>query len=238
MPTASSRLTINTTFESQPCDHPNCNVKSRRLLSSIASSSDEPTRSQGLLNKLRESKSLDPLPVVKVKQTNLPQLFLKVPGRSTKSLDIETCDKCLLSPQPFNDIVHQMVNNNSCPNGNIVRVSREDCASLEEDAEAPLLHSNPNPTIVHRRKVGNGTDDGGNAEDKAMKRWRSLESVPVNCDDPPSESQSRKIINNSIRSWIAGIFNGNGLRASNTSLRKGVLSTGYNDLHPEKESIV
>jgi guanylate cyclase len=49
-----------------------------------------------------------------------------------------------------------------------------------------------------------------------------------------SDVQSKKKA--SLKSWLVGLFNGNGLKASNTSLRKGVIND-YNNL-TEKESIV
>lgn len=60
-------MTINTTFGSQILEKPEegrQKPRPRRVLSSIASSSEEPNKSYGGLNKVRESKSLDPLPFV------------------------------------------------------------------------------------------------------------------------------------------------------------------------------
>lgn len=62
-----SKLTINTAFGSQIIEAPEegrQKPRPRRILSSIASSSDEPHKSFGWLNKARESKSWDPLPFV------------------------------------------------------------------------------------------------------------------------------------------------------------------------------
>lgn len=56
--------------------------------------------------------------------------------------------------------------------------------------------------------------------------------------DPLLESQHKKILpRNSVKNWIFGLFNGNGLKSSNPSLRKRVINE-YNNLQPEKESIV
>lgn len=63
------------------------------------------------------------------------------------------------------------------------------------------------------------------------KRWHSLETVP------PSEPVSKKgLAGSSLRSWLFGIFNNNTYhhRSSDISLRKA----GYQDLQPERESIV
>ena len=60
-----------------------------------------------------------------------------------------------------------------------------------------------------------------------------MESLPATCD-PVTDVQNKK--KTSLKSWFVGLFNGNGLKASNTSLRKGVINE-YNNL-TEKESIV
>lgn len=63
-------------------------------------------------------------------------------------------------------------------------------------------------------------------------RWRSLEAIPASCDQ--LDGQNKKSI---LKSWFVGLFNGNGLKSSNTSLKKGVMND-YNNLQQEKESIV
>lgn len=236
VPESGSKLTVNTAFGSQVID-PNDlenrrGLRPRRVLSSIASSSDEHNKSQGMLNKIRESKSLDPLPLVKSKQLELPNKFLQTIKRSTKSL--ENCEKCgdiRIIAVPDNRLI-----NNNFPNGNVVNITTEDNISLIEDAEVPLLSKNPNPMVVHRRRRGSDGEDL--TEEQSTKRWRSLESVPAACDQLSDDLQNKKNIpRHSIRSWIVGLFNGNGLKSSSTSLRKGVLNE-YNNLQAEKESIV
>lgn len=236
VPESGSKLTVNTTFGSQVIgsnDFENRKgLRPRRVLSSIASSCDEHSKSQGMLNRIRESKSLDPLPSIRAKQLGLPKHFMQVVKRSAKSLD--NCDKCgdvQIIAVPENKLM-----NNNFPNGNIVNISNEDNISLIEDVEVPLLNKKQNPTIVHRRRRGSDPEDS--AEEQITKKWRSLESVPATCDQLSDDQQNKKIQpRHSIRSWIVGLFNGNGLKASNSSLRKGVLNE-YNNLQVEKESIV
>lgn len=229
-----SKLTVNTAFGSQVIDPKDLENKKglrpRRMLSSIASSTDE-HKSQGMLNRIRESKSLDPLPSVKSKQLELPNKFIQTIRRSTKSL--ENCDKCgdiRIIAVPDDRLV-----NNNFPNGNIVNITNED--NVIEDAQVPLLTKTTHPTIIQRKKR-RGSNPEDTAEEQLTKKWRSLESVPVACDQLSDDQQSKKNMpRNSIRSWIVGLFNGNGFKSSNTSLRKGVLNE-YNNLQAEKESIV
>lgn len=68
-------------------------------------------------------------------------------------------------------------------------------------------------------------------------RWRSLEAVPASCDELSDVQSKKSIPRHSLKNWLVGLFNGNGLKSSNTSLRRGVLNE-YNNLQPEKESIV
>lgn len=182
-----------------------------------------------MLNKIRESKSLDPLPLIK-KQREIPCKFQET-RRSTRSL--ENCDKCgdiQIIAVPDNKLI-----NNNFPNGNVIVVPNEDEVSLHEDADAPLLSHNPQAVIVHRRRRGSEPEEL--MEEQNTKRWRSLESVPASCNQLDDQKNKKIGPRNSIRSWLVGLFNGNGLKASNASLRKGGLNE-YNNLQPEKESIV
>lgn len=229
-----SKLTINTAFGSQIIEAPEetrRTVRPRRVLSSIASSSDEHNKSQGMLNRIRESKSLDPLPVGKNnKAIDLIDKFLKGPNRSTRSL--ENCDKC--GEIQIIAIPDDKLMNNNFPNGNLVNIPPDNTSSYKEDAQVPLLNATQNPVIV-RRRGGSAVDDI--PESDVSKRWRSLEAVPTSCDQLSDIQNKKTVPRNSIKNWLVGLFNGNGLKSSNTSLRKGVLNE-YNNLQPEKESIV
>lgn len=66
---------------------------------------------------------------------------------------------------------------------------------------------------------------------RSYSRWRSLEAVPASNDQ---EVPSKKSL---LRSLFVGFLNGNGFKASDSSLKKGVMKD-YNTLQPEKESIV
>ncbi|XP_018335565.1 receptor-type guanylate cyclase Gyc76C [Agrilus planipennis] len=233
VPDSGSRLTINSAisqaFENVEQLGGRRGIRPRRVLSSIASSCDEPVKSQGFLNKIRESRSLDPLPLVKTKQKELSSQFIEALRRSTRSL--ENCDK--YGEVQIIAIPEDRLVNNNFPNGNVLNPQQqEEDFCLKEDVKEPLLQSNPNTTILHRRKA----NDAGN--EQLQKKWRSLETVPASGDQISADNNKKKLLpKNSIRTWLAGIFNGNGLRSSNASLGKAVMPD-YNNLQAEKESIV
>ncbi|KAJ3622095.1 hypothetical protein MTP99_002624 [Tenebrio molitor] len=222
-----SKLTINTAFGSQiiESDESRRGLRPRRILSSIASSSDEQKKSQNMLNKIRESKSLDPLPLIRTKpDVVVDGKLVEVGKRSTRSL--ENCDKC--GEIQIIAIPEDKLINNNFPNGNVLSVPPDEHGFVE-DVQVPLLNATHHPAV--RRRGGSAIDD--TLQNNTSKRWRSLESLPASCD-PVSDVQSKKKA--SLKSWLVGLFNGNGLKASNTSLRKGVIND-YNNL-TEKESIV
>lgn len=168
VPDLGSKLTLSTAFGSQyiePSEERRV-PRPRRVLSSIASSSDEHSKSQGMLNKVRESKSLDPLPLVNNKLIeNSTELLPVVVKRSTRSL--ENCDKCGEGIQIIAIPENRLVNNNF-PNGNIVNISQEENLNFIEDAQVPLLNPTTNVMVLHRRRVGSGGED--TLEEHASKR--------------------------------------------------------------------
>ncbi|XP_018562246.1 receptor-type guanylate cyclase Gyc76C isoform X2 [Anoplophora glabripennis] len=216
-----SKLTINTAFGSQILEAPEDTrrtVRTRRILSSIASSSDEHSKSQGMLNRIRESKSLDPLPIAKHAQAlNLIDRYLKGPTRSTRSL--ENCDKC--GEIQIIAIPDDKLMNNNFPNGNLVNIPPDDTNNYIEDVQVPLLNTTENPAII-RRRGGSAVDDL--PESEFSKRWRSLEAVPASCDQLSDVQSKKSIPRHSLKNFLVGLFNGNGLKSSN--------------LQQEKESIV
>lgn len=170
VPDASSRLTINTTFGSQLIEaneETRRGPRPRRVLSSIASSSDEHNKSQGMLNKVRESKSLDPLPLGKpTKLLEKSNPLLQLLKRSTRSL--ENCDKCGGDIQIIAIPDNRLINNN-CPNGNIVNITHDDTVSFNEDVEVPLLNPTTEAMILHRRRIGSSGEEV--FEDMPSKRY-------------------------------------------------------------------
>ncbi|CAH0555548.1 unnamed protein product [Brassicogethes aeneus] len=213
-----SKTTINTAFGSQLIEVPEESRKprKRRMLSSIASSTDEYNKSatEYNANRVRESKSLDPLPLAKIKLLEIrptPEL-----RRSTRSL--ENCDKC--GDVQIFAIPEDKLLNNNFPNGNL---SRHD-----DDVEVPLLDQRQLNTAIVRRRGGSTMNDSLDSDN--LKKWRSLESVPASCDPHLNKKKS-------VKSWITEFFKGNGVRSSNTSLRRAVINE-YNNLQPESESIV
>lgn len=188
--------------------------KNPRVLSTIASSSttsDYPSQTI-----IRESRSLDLFPVELVpKKLESCQLRWKEAKRSFRSL--ENCDKCTRKTESKTNITDKLLNNNY-PNGNVIIVSRVD-NSLNE-AQTPLLEE----------------ENTCSGEAVTMKRWRSLDQVvttPSTENNVPGKKSSAR---NSIRSWLVNLFNSNGLRNSDVSLRRGVIA-GY-DIPSERESIV
>ncbi|XP_074026495.1 receptor-type guanylate cyclase Gyc76C isoform X3 [Leptinotarsa decemlineata] len=227
-----SKLTINTAFGSQLIEEENRRVvRPRRVLSSIASSCDEHQKSQGLLNRIKESKSLDCLPLRKSnKPSDLIEKFLKGQRRSAKSL--ENCDKC--GEVQIFAIPEDKLMNNNFPNGNLVNIPSYCAKSGLEDVHVPLLNPTQHPVIV-RRRGGSAIDD--TSESEFSKRWHSLEAVSASCAQLSDINNKKTISRSAFKSWLVGLFNGTGLKSSNTSLRKGVLNE-YNNLQAEKESIV
>ncbi|XP_018045826.1 PREDICTED: receptor-type guanylate cyclase Gyc76C-like [Atta colombica] len=115
------------------------------------------------------------------------------------------------------DISEKMLNNNY-PNGNVIMMSHID--RLPNEAE-PLL------------------DDDTNKREIREKRSRSLDQVVFESSTdsvPDKKSSARKLLEIPPVSTIIQMFNGNGLRNSNVSLRRGILA-GY-DKQTERESVV
>jgi len=115
------------------------------------------------------------------------------------------------------DISEKMLKNNY-PNGNVIMMSHTD--RLPNEAE-PLL------------------DDDTNKREIREKRSRSLDQVVFESSTdsvPDKKSSARKLLEIPPVSTIIQMFNGNGLRNSNVSLRRGILA-GY-DKQTERESVV
>lgn len=82
-------------------------------------------------------------------------------------------------------------------------------------------------------------DDSVDKKEIREKRSRSLDQVvsASSMDNvPDKKSSARKLLEISPVSTIIQMFNGNGLRNSNVSLRRGILA-GY-DKQNERESVV
>lgn len=116
------------------------------------------------------------------------------------------------------NISEKMLNNNY-PNGNVIMMSNTDNPPNEAD---PLLD-----------------DDSADKREIREKRSRSLDQVvsASSMDSvPDKKSSARKLLEIPPVSTIIQMFNGNGLRNSNVSLRRGILA-GY-DKQNERESVV
>ncbi|XP_063972285.1 receptor-type guanylate cyclase Gyc76C-like isoform X1 [Diachasmimorpha longicaudata] len=156
---------------------------------------------------IRESKSLDPFPSDFNQESS--HLGWKEPKKSFRSL--ENCEKFSSSKEHLTSL------NNNYPNGDVIHKE-----NFQEEVDIPLL----------------GNDETGTSEGEGLgsvKRWRSLDHMVTNVsgDGVPDKKSSAR---NSIRSWLVNLFNGNGLRSSEVSIRRGVIA-GY-ELQGERESIV
>jgi len=174
---------------------------------------------------IRESRSLDPFPDGHTDTS--PHLSLQLPKKSSRSL--ENCVGNSGGKLPESVDSRYLINNNH-PNGDIVP-ARGDISA--EDVRAPLLGNDINNYPTLRQEVF--------PDFMPAKRWRSLEEVPASDSVVVVSGEGGKkaaLARGSIRSWLVGLFNGNGLRTSDASLRKGIHGHGYGDLQTEKESIV
>ncbi|XP_011254352.1 receptor-type guanylate cyclase Gyc76C [Camponotus floridanus] len=115
------------------------------------------------------------------------------------------------------DILEKMLNNNY-PNGNVI-MPHTDNLSNEAD---PLLGDNSEGKSEIREKRSRSLDQVVSAS--------SMDSVP------DKKSSARKLLEIPPVSTIIQMFNGNGLRNSNHSLRRGIIP-GY-DKQNERESVV
>ncbi|GAB1861123.1 Guanylate cyclase [Camponotus japonicus] len=115
------------------------------------------------------------------------------------------------------DISEKMLNNNY-PNGNVI-MPHTDNSSNEAD---PLLGDNSEGKSEIREKRSRSLDQVVSAS--------SMDSVP------DKKSSARKLLEIPPVSTIIQMFNGNGLRNSNHSLRRGIIP-GY-DKQNERESVV
>ncbi|CAG9865362.1 unnamed protein product [Phyllotreta striolata] len=229
-----SKLTINTAFGSQLIEvsEDHRKPRTRRMLSSIASSCDEHQKSQGMLNKIRESKSLDPLPFFKGnKPSELMEKFLNGGRKSTRSL--ESCDKC--GEIQIIALPEDKMTNNNFANGNLMAFPQDNIHHYVEDVQAPLLSALSHNVGNIRRRGGSAVDDL--PESEFSKKWRSLEAVSTSCGQLSDVPSKKSVSKSALKSWLVSLFSGNGFKSSSTSLRKGNLNE-YNNLQVEKESIV
>lgn len=197
-------------------------VRPRQILSSLKSNEELPSLRDPNSN-LRESKSLDRFPS-QLRKRHDPKVQTKMEKLSSRSLDcgvsMIVSDETNFEPKLSRKISSKHLNNNC--NGSIAM----------EDPKCPLL--------LRQGSLNSPHDD---TMLQQTKRWRSLETIGGDEDVENKKSFTR----NSIKSWLVGFFQSNGLRSSNSSLRKvGVVQNtvkelaGFSELpsSPENESIV
>lgn len=222
-------------------------VRPRQILNSITSTSvggDDYTRFGSDImdldcNNLRESRSLDPFPSLLRRRTDHIKIS-SICGNKQSSRSLDDGGVALISTNP------------NC--GNNDDDDNNDDNNMRNKNKISYKHLNNNcngsigiddqhcPLIVRQGSLNSPHDDNLMQQ---TKRWRSLEMIAGVDDD---DLQNKKNVNRgSIKSWLFGIFQGNGLRSSNASLRKvGVMQsgvrglTGFGELPaaPEHESIV
>ncbi|XP_055590315.1 receptor-type guanylate cyclase Gyc76C-like [Uranotaenia lowii] len=215
--------------------------KIRNKLRSIASTEDyRKICSSGTF--LRESRSLDPFPndirkrLESIKMEKKPRNAQKgsfsldagVSTISSESIDGDRGEKMVISTLHEDngsgpEDVYKYLNNNC--NGSIG-------GGNNEESHCPLL-------VRQTSLVTPGQEDCLSTQ----KRWYSLENVGA----PDEDSCSKKsLTRSSIKSWLVGFIQGNGYKASDSSLRKvavlpgvpGVPGFGELQSTPEKESMV
>lgn len=223
--------------------------KFRDKLRSIASTDGSPSASSSFL---RESRSLDPFPsdvrrrLESIRSDRKPRSTWGTTHRGSHSMDAgvatisnESIDTepnagrpaptFTTVPEDHSPAAYKYLNNNC--NGSI--------GGGQEESHCPLL--------TRQTSLVTPGQDGDSLS--THKRWYSLENVvggnsPLDDDSCSKKSTTR----NSIKSWIVGIFHGNGFKTSDSSLRKvgvvpvgvGTGVTGFGELQstPEKESMV
>ncbi|XP_011864194.1 PREDICTED: guanylate cyclase 32E-like [Vollenhovia emeryi] len=116
------------------------------------------------------------------------------------------------------DISEKMLNNNYS-NGNVIMLSHTDNPPNEAD---PLL--------------GNDNVDKSEIREKRSRSLDQVVSASSMDSVPDKKSSARKLLEIPPVSTIIQMFNGNGMRNSNVSLRRGILA-GY-DKQNERESVV
>lgn len=195
-------------------------VRPRQILSSLKSNDEFPSFRDPNSN-LRESKSLDRFPSQLEKRQDNIKSPVKMQKLSSRSLDCGVAmivDETTYEPKLSRKTSSKHLNNNC--NGSIPL----------EDPKCPLLF---------RQGSLNSPHDDSMLQ---TKRWRSLETV-----GGEDVENKKSFTRNSIKSWLVGFFQSNGLRSSNSSLRKvGVVQNtvkelaGFSELpsSPENESIV
>lgn len=179
-------------------------------------------------NVLRESRSLDPFPS-QTKKGNDP-FADKLKKKSSISLEHGVSD---ISNDPNGDSKYEddedgdKLSNNNC-NGSV----------NIEDPTCPLL-------LTRQTSLTNENVDELHSMLLADKKWRSLEDARMEADDNQSGGESGSVAHKgSFKSWLKGVFQGNGFKNSNASLKKVTVLPGVkevpviNESPTQKESIV
>lgn len=258
----SSRNTLDHSETDTICDNasikkPLAMVKPRRIFKSITTTSQDLLPSSPYDHLLRESLSLDPIPVQIRRKFDISKLSSKLTKNNSRSLDAGVVS--LISKDLDNEKLkmnEEIIQPEFVNNGNAKYVNNNCNGSINiYDPHCPLLS--------RQCSLTNPSDDEVILQ---SKKWRSLETVNFKIhnggddddDDDYGDGNGGRMnskLNNkksvgrgSITSWLVNLFQGNGIRTSDVSLRKiGVMPTtnsrnvqGFSDIQlpPKRESIV
>lgn len=222
-------------------------VRPRQILSSITSSSDDYRRFYGNIDidccnsNLRECRSLDPFPSQLRRRLDCVKLSnLKLKNRSSHSLD--ACVSMISHDPNYTNSdsdTNRIIYNESEINDNDKKLVPY--KHINNNCNGSVGTEDPNCPLLFRQGSLNNPHD-----DLLLhhKRWRSLETVGPLADEDTSSKKG--LSRGSVRSWLVGLFQGNGLRSNDTSRRVGVMQSGVRGISgfgelppaPEHESIV
>lgn len=222
-------------------------VRPRQILSNITSSSDDYRRFYSNMDieccnsNLRESRSLDPFPSQLRRRLDCVKLpSLKLKNRSSHSLD--ACVSMISQDPNYTSTesdTNRIIFNEPEINENDKRLVPY--KHINNNCNGSVGTEDPNCPLLFRQGSLNSPHDEFLLH---HKRWRSLETVGPLADE---DTNSKKGLNRgSVRSWLVGLFQGNGLRSNDASRRVGVMQSGVRGISgfgelppaPEHESIV
>lgn len=231
-------------------------IMPKPIMKSITSSSDQYPRFRNSDYVLRESKSLDPFPSQLRKRIDTiqsPEIFQK---DDFNSYDIDVDNNCYKTGTSSSSVVESGNDNKYCNNEIISNNDDSDSKISSIDIAYKYLNNNCNglinnedahcPLLLRQQSLTDHPHGGKVCSQPTIshpKPWRSLielQPIELHEDNCSKKSQAR----GSFKSWLVGIFQGNGFKSSDASLRKtailpsGLTSFGEIQAGPERESNV
>lgn len=200
-------------------------VRPHRILTSIKSSSSDDYNIfhsrpsiDGCAGNLRESRSLEPFPSLLRRRGDYVKLAtLKMSKTSSRSLDAGVA---MISYNPsyygLADLFPNVMENDwgRCSDTIVnTKKKKPTYKYINNNCNGSIMTEDPNCPLLFRGSL-NTNQIANNETIKCPKRWRSLETVD-------NETKTKKELpRGTIRSWLFGLFQGSGIRASDVSLRK------------------